>query len=40
MWGHYKLAKDWCVTQEYREQTMAKKRESNDKKVSEKTRGS
>ena len=34
----YEPAKDWSVTQEYRERTLAKKRESDDKKWREKTR--
>jgi hypothetical protein len=34
----YEPAKDWSVTQEYRERTLDKKRESDDKKWREKRR--
>ena len=34
----YELAKDWVVTQEYRERTLAMKREMDDKRWSQRTR--
>jgi hypothetical protein len=34
----YEPAKDWFVTQEYRERTLANKKESDDKKWKEKTK--
>jgi hypothetical protein len=34
----YEHTKDWSVTQEYRERTLAKKRESDDKKWRERTK--
>ena len=34
----YDPAKDWSVTQEFRERTLAKKRESDDKRLREKTK--